>query len=196
MTTSTPTRSLRARVRLLCFALASLPLAYLLYLGWSRQLGVNPLETLTHYSGRWSLRFLLLCLAMTPLQRLWHWRWPIHIRRQLGLVCYFWLVFHFALFVSFDLSFNLALLAEEVLERPYITVGFSAWLLLTPLALTSTQGWQRRLKRRWKSLHRLVYPAAILACVHFLWKTKVTELEPTAYALILFFLLGIRMLRT
>lgn len=183
------------QIRGLCFALCSLPLVQV---GWwiaSGNLGVNPIETLTHHSGQWALRLLLVTLCMSPLQRLLRWRWPVQIRRQLGLWSFFYLCAHFGVFLVFDLSLSLARLGEEIIERPYITVGFSAWVLLTPLALTSTRAWQRRLKRNWKRLHRLVYPAALLACVHFLWKVKVSEPEPWVYFTVLLVLFAVRLRR-
>lgn len=180
---------------LLCLLAGSLPLALAIWWAASGQLGVNPLETLSHHTGQWALRLLLLTLTMTPLARYSHWRWPIQIRRQLGLWCFFYLCLHFAVFLVFDLGFSLALLGEEILERPYISVGFAAWLLLLPLALTSSRGWQRRLKRNWKRLHRLVYPAALLGVLHFLWKTKVAESEPQIYAALLLILLLLRLPR-
>ncbi len=189
MTTST--RS--PRLRLAVFLLAALPAVAAVYWAFSGQLGANPVETLVHHSGLWALRLLLLTLAMTPLQRQLGRAWPVHIRRQLGLWSVFYALIHFSLFLVFDLELRLALLGEEILERPYITVGFSALCLLLPLALTSTRGWQRRLGRRWKALHRLVYPAAALACLHLLWKTKVDEPEAMAYAVILGLLLLLRL---
>lgn len=184
-----------AGLRLVCFSACSLPLLFAVYWSFTAGLGANPIEALTHHTGRWSLRLLLLCLAMTPLQHYLGKPWPIHLRRQLGLWSYFYLCCHFALFLVFDLEFSMRLLSEELLERPYITAGFTALVLLSPLALTSTRGWQRRLKRNWKKLHRLIYPAAVAACLHFLWKTKVSEIEPYAYALILAVLLLARRLK-
>lgn len=179
-----------------CFVLCSLPALWLCGLAFGGGLGVNPLETLTHATGLWSLRLLLLTLTMTPLQRLLRQPWPIRIRRQLGLWSFFYLSIHVSLFLVFDLSLDPALLLTEIIERPYITAGFAALVMLTPLAVTSTRGWQRRLKRRWKALHRLIYPAAIAACLHFLWKTKVSELEPALYAGLLAALLLVRIPRT
>ncbi len=181
------------RLRLAVFILCALPAAAAVYWAASGQLGANPVETLLHHTGLWALRLLLLTLAMTPLQRRLARPWPVHIRRQLGLWCFFYALVHFSLFAVFDLELRLDLLGEELLERPYITVGFSALCLLLPLALTSTRGWQRRLGRGWKKLHRLVYPAAALACLHFLWKTKVDEPEAAAYAMILALLLILRL---
>ncbi|RZO82881.1 MAG: sulfoxide reductase heme-binding subunit YedZ [Oceanococcus sp.] len=182
-------------IRLLCFALCAIPLGQAAWWIASAQLGVNPIETLTHHSGQWALRLLLVTLAMSPLQRLARWRWPLQIRRQLGLWSFFYLLCHFAVYLVFDLSLSLARLGEEILERPYITVGFAALLLLTPLAVTSTRGWQRRLRRNWKRLHRLVYPAAVLACVHFIWKVKVSEPEPFIYLTVLLVLFAVRLRR-
>lgn len=184
--------SLRA-LRITLFAACSLPALLTLWWAFRGQLGANPVETLTHHSGEWALRLLLITLAMMPLARISKTQWPIRVRRQLGLWSFFYLLAHFSIFLVFDLSLDFGLLAEEIAERPYITIGFAALLMLTPLAITSTRGWQRRLKRRWKQLHRLIYPAVILACLHFLWKAKVLEAEPVIYALIAALLLCIRL---
>jgi methionine sulfoxide reductase heme-binding subunit len=144
-------------------------------------LGPNPVETLEHQTGLWSLRILLACLAMTPLRRLIGRPEPLQIRRLLGLWAYFWVCAHFAVYLTFDLEWSPTQLAEDLIKRTYISLGFAAWLLLLPLALTSTRGWQRRLRRRWLQLHRLIYPAALLGGVHFFWLVKSDIREPLLY---------------
>lgn len=174
--------------------LALLPLAGLV-LGAARgALGANPVETITHETGGWALRLLLAPLAITPLRRFAGWTFLAPWRRSLGLLAFFYATLHFATFLALDLGFELSALAEEVAERPYVTLGFTALLLLTPLALTSTRAWQRRLGRRWLTLHRLVYVAAGLAVLHFLWLVKADLAEPLAYAAVLAALLGSRLL--
>lgn len=184
-----------AGLKLLLFSACALPAALLLWRAFNGDLGANPIETLEHETGIWALRLLLVTLAMTPLRQLSGRAEFIQVRRMLGLYSFFYVSCHFAIFLVFDLSLSLAALFEEIIERPYITVGFSAWLLLLPLAITSTRGWQQRLKRNWKRLHRLIYPAVLLACVHFLWKVKADPVEPLIYLGIALALLALRLPR-
>jgi sulfoxide reductase heme-binding subunit YedZ len=182
----------RQRAHVALIGLSLLPLAGLA-LGAARgALGANPVETITHVTGEWALRLLLLTLAVTPLRQLAGWAFVAPWRRSLGLLAFGYASLHFATFLALDLGFDLSALGEEVVERPYVTLGFSALLLLTPLAVTSTRGWQRRLGRRWLSLHRLVYVAAVLAVLHFVWLVKVDLVEPLAYAALLVGLLALR----
>src|SRR5688572_24344945 len=173
-------------------ALALLPLAGL-GLGAARgTLGANPVETVTHTTGQWALRLLLATLAVTPLRRLGGWPFLAPWRRSLGLLAFLYATLHFATFLALDLGFDLSALGEEVAERPYVTLGFTAFVLLAPLAATSTRGWQRRLGRRWLALHRAVYAAAALAVLHFVWLVKADLAEPLAYAAVLALLLAAR----
>lgn len=184
-----------AGLKLLLFSACALPGALLLWRAFNGELGANPVETLEHETGEWALRLLLVTLAMTPLRQLSGRAEFIQVRRMLGLYSFFYVSCHFAIFLVFDLSLSLAALFEEIIERPYITVGFAAWTLLLPLAITSTRGWQRRLKRNWKRLHRLIYPAVLLACVHFLWKVKADPVEPLIYLGMALALLALRLPR-
>ena len=164
--------------------LCLLPLAALVYGLFVDTLGANPVETLTHETGQWALRLLLVTLALTPLQQ-----WSgvaawIRFRRMLGLYAFFYVVCHFSIWLLFDHSLDLVAMLEDIVERPYITVGFSALLLLLPLAVTSTNGMIRRLGRRWKLLHRLVYVIVALAILHYLWLVKADYLESGIYAII------------
>lgn len=179
--------------RLAAWLIAGTPLALLAWRTLQGQLGANPVEYLEHYSGEWGLRLLLLTLAMTPLRRFSGRAEPLRIRRLLGLWAYVWICLHFSIYLTFDLEWSVAPLIEDLGKRRYITVGFLAWLLLLPLALTSTQRWQRRLKRRWQQLHRLIYPAALLGCIHFLWLVKSDLREPLLYLAILLGLLALRL---
>jgi sulfoxide reductase heme-binding subunit YedZ len=155
------------------------------------RLGADPIETLTHETGAWALRLLLATLAVTPLRRL---GLPVVLpyRRSLGLLAFFYASLHLATYAGLDLALDFANLFEDVAERPYVTAGFTAFCLLVPLAVTSTRGWMRRLGRRWTRLHRLVYVAAVLAVVHFLWGVKADVREPLVYAGILALLLAAR----
>ncbi len=158
-------------------------------------LGANPIEAITRASGDWALRLLLATLAMTPLRRLTGWSGWLRLRRMLGLGSFFYASVHLLLYLWLDQFFDWAEIGADIVKRPFITVGMLTWLLLVPLAVTSTRGWQRRLRRRWVLLHRLVYGAAPLALLHFWWmrEAKVAVVEPLLYALLLTVLLGLRL---
>ena len=165
-------------------------LAWALYSGGD--LGANPAETLQLQTGIWALRFLLVSLAITPLRRLTKWNRVIPYRKVFGLLAFFYATLHLATYVVLDRYFDLAGIWEDVAKRPFITAGMVAFVLLVPLALTSTKGAIRRMGKRWTQLHRLVYVAAIAAAVHYLWKVKVAVGSPVYYAAILMILLGLR----
>jgi sulfoxide reductase heme-binding subunit YedZ len=156
-------------------------------------LGADPVQAITHATGDWALRFLLASLAMTPLRRLTGAAWPLRFRRLLGLYAFVWACLHLATYLVLDLGGWWAQVFEDIVDRPFITVGFAAWLLLLPLAVTSTRGWMRRLGRRWGQLHRLVYACAVLAVLHFFWLVKSDLREPLLYAAVLAVLLGVRL---
>jgi sulfoxide reductase heme-binding subunit YedZ len=156
-------------------------------------LGVNPAETIQLETGRWALKFLLLSLAVTPVRRLTGWNPIIQFRRMLGLFAFFYAVCHAAAYWSFDLNFAFGAMVGDVVKRPFIALGFTAFLLLVPLAVTSTKGWIRRLGRKWTTIHRLVYVAAICAVIHFALKVKVFTGDPVWYAGVLTLLLGFRL---
>ena len=162
----------------------------------ARALGANPVEKIQDTLGIWGLRFLLLTLAVTPLRVIGGWPRLQLFRRMLGLFAFFYVMMHFAWYLFVDQAFDWQQLAADVVKRPYITAGFTAFLLLVPLAATSTQRAMRRLGRRWGRLHRLVYPAAILGCVHFWWQVKSDIREPLVYASIAAVLLGWRLWRS
>jgi sulfoxide reductase heme-binding subunit YedZ len=148
-------------------------------------LGANPIEAILHVSGRWALAFLLLSLAVTPVRRITGWHRVIGLRRLLGLFAFFYAALHFLIYLGLDQGFAWSFIGEDIAERPFITVGFAALVLLTPLAVTSTRGWIRRLGKRWQLLHRLVYPAAALGVLHFYWKVKADTFWPLIVAFIL-----------
>jgi len=179
--------------RAAAWALGVAPFLFGVRLILQSRLGANPVEFLEHYTGDWTLRLLLTTLAMTPLRMLTRLTEPIRVRRILGLWTFAFLCLHFSMYLVFDLSFSMTQLGEDLVKRTYITLGFTAWLLLLPLAITSTAGWQRRLKRRWISLHRLIYPAAMLGAIHFLWLVKADKREPLIYLSILLALLAFRL---
>jgi sulfoxide reductase heme-binding subunit YedZ len=158
-------------------------------------LGPNPVETVLHALGTTGLNLLLLTLAVTPARQLTGLNVLVRVRRMLGLFCFFYALLHFLVYALLDLRLAWSTLFVDITERPYITVGMLALVGMVPLAVTSTNGWQRRLRRRWVSLHRLVYPIAILALVHFFWQVKLDTTEPLIYAGILTLLLGYRLFR-
>jgi sulfoxide reductase heme-binding subunit YedZ len=151
------------------FLLALLPLGRLIWLGSTQDLGANPIEFITRSMGTWTLVFLCLSLAMTPARMLTGWTGFIHLRRMLGLFCFFYATVHFLIWLWLDHNFSLAAMWQDVLERPYITFGFLAFVLLIPLAFTSNRWAQRKLGRRWSHLHRMVYGIAMLAILHYWW---------------------------
>ncbi|MGE5152458.1 MAG: sulfite oxidase heme-binding subunit YedZ [Bdellovibrio bacteriovorus] len=176
----------------LVFLLCLGPLSMLIWRTANNGLGPNPVETLVHVTGLWALRFLLLTLAITPLRRLTGLPWLLRFRRALGLFAFFYAVLHFTAYVVLDRALDWEEILRDLSERPYVTLGFSALVLLVPLAITSTRGWMRRLGRRWQQLHRTVYVIAILAVAHFLWLVKADLREPLLYAAVLAALLALR----
>jgi len=155
-------------------------------------LGADPVAEIEHRLGLWALRLLMATLAITPLRQLTGQAVLVRFRRMLGLYAFFYACLHFSAYLVLDLRGYWTLIFEEIAKRPYITVGFSAWLLLLPLAVTSTRGWVRRLGRNWARLHKLVYAAGVLAVLHFWWLVKSDIREPALYAGILAVLLGWR----
>ncbi|HHH36080.1 MAG TPA: protein-methionine-sulfoxide reductase heme-binding subunit MsrQ [Gammaproteobacteria bacterium] len=176
----------------LVFLLCLLPFAMLLYDGFAHQLGANPVEKITHRTGDWTLRLLLLTLAVTPLRRITGWNPLIRIRRMLGLYTFFYACLHFLTYLVFDQFFDWQEIYKDILKRPYITVGFTAFVLLVPLAVTSTNAMIRRLGKRWRQLHQLVYVVATLGVLHYLWLVKKDLREPLVYAVIWLILLLMR----
>ncbi len=174
------------------WAAALSPFALLLWDAFSDGLGAEPIEEVTHRTGKTALVLLLCSLAVTPLRRITGWNGAVRFRRLLGLFAFFYACLHFATYL-FDQELRPAYVVEDVVEHPYVTAGFTAFLLLVPLALTSTQGMIRRLGKRWLKLHRLVYAAAALAVLHFVWLVKKDLTEPMIYAAVLSLLLAFRL---
>jgi sulfoxide reductase heme-binding subunit YedZ len=183
-------RALRAGV----FALACLPFLRLVLFGLTDRLGVNPIEFVTRSTGTWTLVLLLVTLAVTPLRRLAGLPWLIRLRRMLGLFAFFYGSLHLATYLWLDQFFDVAAIVKDVLKRPFITVGFAAWSLMLPLAMTSTHGWVRRLGgRNWQRLHYAVYAIAVLGVTHYWWLVKKDITDPVRYAAVLALLLGYRL---
>lgn len=183
------------KLKPLVWLICLLPLGWLSLAFVNDELGANPFEVLTRDSGEWSLRFLLLTLLMSPLRDGLGQGWPLAYRRMLGLYTFFYAGVHLLTYVWFDQFFDLNEILLDIIKRPFITLGMLAFLLLLPLALTSTKGMMRRLGRNWKKLHRLVYLIAILGVLHFLLLVKADLLEPMIYMGILILLLAYRLQR-
>ena len=182
-------------LKVLVFLLCLVPLGELVLKAfglWGLSLGANPVESMIHSLGTWSLNFLLITLAVTPLRQITGWAWLLRFRRMLGLFAFFYVSLHFLTYAGIDQGFALQYILEDIVKRPYITIGFAAFLLLIPLAVTSNRAMVRKLGARWKKLHKLVYPIAILGVWHYYWLVKADLLEPLIYAGILAFLLGYR----
>jgi sulfoxide reductase heme-binding subunit YedZ len=172
--------------------LCLLPATWLFTNFFLENLGANPFEALTRQSGEWTLRFLLVVLAITPLRKLTRQSWLMTYRRMLGLYVFFYACLHLMTYLWFDQFFDWNEILIDILKRPFITVGMLAFVLLVPLAITSTNNWMRRLGKRWKQLHQTVYIIGILAVLHYLWLVKADLREPLIYAGILLLLLGYR----
>ncbi len=180
-------------VKVIVWLLASIPLIRLFWLGFHNDLGANPIEFVEHSTGTWALVFLMLSLSMTPIRLLTGQVWQIQIRRQLGLWMFFYACLHIITYVWLDFSFLFDEMIKDVFEHPRILVGFAAFVLTIPLAVTSNSYMMKKLKSKWKTLHKLVYLIAILAVLHFLLLVKKDLTEPIYYAVVLAILLGIRM---
>ena len=179
-------------IRAVIWVVALVPAGLLLVAYLRDQLGANPIEEVVHRLGWWALVLLLTSLAITPLRRITGWNRIVRYRRLVGLFAFAYATAHLLAYVVLDQWFAWGFIAEDIAERPFILAGFSAWLLLLPLALTSTRGWIRRLGRRWGALHRLAYAAAALGTLHFFWRVKADTREPIVFVLLLAMLLLLR----
>ena len=186
----------KARTRLISAAVWGIcvaPLGWLVLRFLDDGLGANPIEELIHWGGTSALILLLVTLAVTPVRRWTGWSGLVRYRRRLGLAAFCYVTTHFLSYVGLDQFFAFGYILEDIAVRPYITAGFTAFVLLIPLAVTSTKGWIRRLGKRWQLLHRLVYVSAGLGVLHFFWRVKADTLWPTVAAVTLAGLLALRM---
>jgi sulfoxide reductase heme-binding subunit YedZ len=184
-------RWIKPPVFLLCLG----PAANLAWKGFHGGLGANPIETITHSTGTWTLTFLCVALTVTPLRRLLKQNWLIRFRRMFGLFAFFYGCLHFTTFIWLDKFFDFHEMIKDVYKRPFITAGFTAFVLMWPLALTSTSGMIRRLGgRRWQMLHRLIYVSAVAGVIHYYWLVKSDETVPLRFATVVAVLLGFRVL--
>jgi sulfoxide reductase heme-binding subunit YedZ len=175
------------------FLACLIPLARLGWKAYTHALGANPIEVITHSTGDWTLIFLLITLSVTPLRKLTYQPWLIRYRRMFGLFAFFYVVLHFLTYIWLDKFFDLHEMLADVAKRKFITVGFTGFVLLIPLAITSTAGWIRRLGgKRWQALHRMIYAAAAAGVIHYYWLVKADTRRPLEYAAILAVLLSYR----
>ena len=177
----------------LLFLICLIPLARLIYLGLNGGLGANPIEFITRSTGTWTLTGLMLTLAVTPLRRLSGYNALLRYRRMLGVFTFFYASLHFTTYIWLDQFFNLAHVLKDIYKRPFITVGFAAFVLLIPLAITSTNAMMRRLGKRWQQLHRLVYLIGGLGVLHYVWLVKKDLTQPLIYGAVLLVLLSLRL---
>jgi sulfoxide reductase heme-binding subunit YedZ len=197
-----PPRHFRAPVwlRWPVIALSLLPAAWIAFALWSdltrdtRFLGANPVKEMEHFMGEWNIRFLVLTLAVSPLIKVTGWGWLIRYRRIFGLLAFFYIFLHLTIYFVLDAELSWSLLVEDVSDRLYITLGMAGFLLLVPLAITSTKGWIKRLgNKRWNALHWLIFPAVVLGMIHYYMAVKRDIREPLVYALIFAFLFWFRL---
>ena len=185
-----PVKWIKPPVFLLCLV----PFLHLAWRAWHQNLGANPVEEISEATGIWTLNFLVITLAVTPVRRIANQPWLVRFRRMFGLFAFFYACLHFTAYIWLDQNFDLAATLKDVAKRPFITAGFTAFVLLIPLALTSTTGWIRRLGgARWQMLHRLIYVAGIAGGVHYYWKVKSDVRQPVLYLSIIALLLAFRL---
>lgn len=168
------------------------PLAHLVWAFYTNNLTINPIQEATFRTGKYALVMLILSLAATPINTVFRWRLPLTVRKQFGLYAFFYASLHFTIFLALDYGLRWDLILEAVFEKAYALVGFAAFLILLPLAITSTKSWQKRLKKNWKWLHRLVYGAGILVAIHYIWVVKAEYTQPAIYTSIIVLLLALR----
>ncbi|TDR80747.1 sulfite oxidase heme-binding subunit YedZ [Paludibacterium purpuratum] len=187
-----PPQPALSRIKALLFVLALIPFVRTILIVLSGD-AIDPVAFMTHATGDWILIFLMLTLAVTPLRRLGFPSAIVRLRRMLGLFAFFYATLHFSIYLVLDKFFDPVAIAHDVVKRPFITVGFTALVMMTPLAITSTDGWMRRLKRNWGRLHRAIYAVAIFGVLHYWWLVKRDLRQPILFAAILAVLLGLRL---
>ena len=191
-----PPRAALATIRNVVFVLALLPLARLVVGFHFDRLGANPIELITRSTGTWTLTFLMITLAVTPLRRMMHWHWLLKLRRMLGLFAFFYACLHFTTYIWLDQFFDWQAIWKDILKRRFIWIGFTAFVLLIPLALTSTHAAVRAMgSRNWQRLHRLVYVIATCGVIHYWWLVKKDITQPLIYGSVLGVLLGFRVVK-
>ncbi len=188
----TPNKQYLALLKGLVFLLCLVPLIRLVWLGFNDDLGANPIEFIEHSTGFWALFILFITLSITPIKLMTGRAWVVQLRRMLGLYMFFYVCVHLLAYIWLDYSFDWQEIYIDIIKHPYVLVGFSAFLLTIPLAVTSNNAAMRKMRERWKTLHKTVYLIAILGVVHFWWLVKKDITEPLLFALVLLLLFGIR----
>jgi sulfoxide reductase heme-binding subunit YedZ len=179
-------------IKVTIFFLSLLPILIIFYQIIYNQLGPEPVKEITHVTGNWTLRFIIITLAMTPLKKLTKLNFWISYRRMFGLFVFFYASAHMMTYVGIDYRFDWSSISDDIVKKKFIFAGFLAWLLLLPLALTSSKKMIRLLKDKWKKLHRLIYITSLLGIIHYLWLVKVVTAEPLIYLMIIMILLVLR----
>ena len=180
-------------IKVAVFVACLIPLGQLLYSAWTDDLTANPIEFITHFTGDWTLIFLLATLSVTPLRKILGWNELIKFRRMLGLFAFFYALLHFSTYMVLDHFFDFQAIVKDIIKRPYVTAGFTGFVIMIPLAITSTAAMIRKLGKRWQQLHRVVYLAAIAGVIHFYWLVKADIRRPIQYGAVLLLLLGYRL---
>jgi sulfoxide reductase heme-binding subunit YedZ len=184
--------SMRNYIKIPIFFLSLLPILIIFYQIIFNQLGPEPVKEITHVTGNWTLRFIIITLAMTPLQKFTKLNFWITYRRMFGLFVFFYASAHMMTYVGIDYRFDWSSIGDDIIKKKFIFAGFLAWLLLVPLALTSSKRMIRLLRDKWKKLHKLIYIISLLGIIHYLWLVKVVTIEPLIYLIIIVILLTLR----
>ena len=187
--------SMRNYIKIPIFFLSLLPILIIFYQIIFNQLGPEPVKEITHVTGNWTLRFIIITLAMTPLQKFTKLNFWISYRRMFGLFVFFYASAHMMTYVGIDYRFDWSSIGDDIVKKKFIFAGFLAWLLLVPLALTSSKRMIKLLRDKWKKLHKLIYIISLLGIIHYLWLVKVVTVEPLIYLIIIVILLTLRVKR-
>ena len=179
-------------LKVVIFILSLVPIFYIIYQILTNQLGPEPIKDITHHTGKWTLYFIVITLAMTPLKKMTKSNIWINYRRMFGLFIFFYASIHLMTYVGLDYRFDLASIGDDIIKKKYIFIGFSAWLLLIPLAITSNKRMMKILKNKWKKLHRLIYLISLCGAIHYLWLVKRDLTEPLIFLTVILILLALR----
>jgi sulfoxide reductase heme-binding subunit YedZ len=179
-------------LKVVVFTLSLVPIFYIIYQILNNQLGPEPIKDITHHTGKWTLYFIVITLAMTPLKKITKLNIWINYRRMFGLFIFFYASVHLMTYVGLDYRFDLASIGDDIIKKKYIFIGFSAWLLLIPLAITSNKRMMKILKNKWKKLHRLIYLISLCGAIHYLWLVKRDLTEPLIFLIVILILLALR----
>jgi|TARA_B110000046_G_scaffold125510_1_gene132005 sulfoxide reductase heme-binding subunit YedZ len=180
-------------LKVVIFILSLLPIFYIIYQILTNQLGPEPIKDITHHTGKWTLYFIVITLTMTPLKKITKINIWINYRRMFGLFIFFYASVHLMTYIGLDYRFNLKSIGDDIIKKKYIFIGFLAWLLLIPLAVTSNKKMMKILKDKWKKLHRLIYLISLFGVIHYLWLVKRDLTEPLIFLIIILILLIFRL---